>query len=228
VIFAIIQTYSTTDRNILQIDRKLRIVASSFLTALAFLPIPVVILALVLPKVPQAAVSTIELGGHVKSKNQNMNFDSNTTTPGLSRSNSNQSTVIAVPGQPQYQLPNEKTGKEQSNSSPTSLLKQYLKSRRVEHGVPETGFGPAPIFRSDIIGNAVTIIVPAILFTFMTGIRTAQAHYIPVLGTLPPWVCIPSLSLSASFPLWILSNYSTGSLSSVSSLLHASTDKMYL
>jgi hypothetical protein len=198
VIFAIIQSFTTTDPNILQIDRKLRIVACSFLTALAFLPIPIVTFALVLPKVPLSKIFTIELGGHIESKKEKSNFDSNTTTPDLSRSPSYRSMVIPVAETPRYQFPKGKKGKGQLNSS---FITQCLKSRKGVNGVPETGFGPNPICRSDIIGNAATIIVPATLFTFMTAIRTTQAHYIPVIGTSPPWVWIPPISLHGLFQL---------------------------
>jgi hypothetical protein len=158
VITTVIQSILTTDARILDIDRKVRLVGSVFLIFLAFLPIPVVLLVLLLQAVSPGGL--------------------NRNAP-LAEPDNDPEADVEGNG-----VKNEK----KANSAADAVANgRGAQPNRVK-GEPTSGFGPSPVTKRDILESALVIIVPAALLTFEQGVRTAQAFYTPPPDGSTPWV----------------------------------------
>jgi hypothetical protein len=161
-------------------------------------------LAVLLPKLPRKEIyeSIMESRGRLTGV---INIEKATDgSTQLSRTTSNASTV-------QGRLLNSKE-KDMLTTNTTHTAVSFChpetypqsEASKTTYGALNTGFGSSPTSRSDLIWNGVAIIFPAVLFTVETGIRTAQAHYAPIIGTLPPWVRPPSPFVSNLFKCYKL------------------------
>ncbi|CCA72879.1 hypothetical protein PIIN_06816 [Serendipita indica DSM 11827] len=167
VIFAIIQTYVATDPHVLSIDRDIRIVCSIFFVVLAFLPIPVVILVLVLRKLERS----LPLLNDVEEKARHAPVQS--SAPFSVESSRAASVNGTLTDRPMLPKQKEKTDEASLHSNP--------------HW-PTSGVGPTPISLAGILENAAVIVVPACLLTLEQAIRVAQIYYTPNPGSLDlPW-----------------------------------------
>jgi hypothetical protein len=159
VCIAIIQTYAVSDPDVISIDRKLRIFACLVFALLAFVPIVVVALALVLSGARTSPPADAERG----------NVDESAiSTVQNSRTTSFDGTTV---------------------DHPTSPPEEKIESSKAENPhSPKTGYGPTPLTRQKLLENAAVIAVPAILLTVEQGIRVAQVYYLPTQFEELPWV----------------------------------------
>jgi hypothetical protein len=153
VCIAIVQTYAVSDPDIISIDRKLRIFASVVFILLAFIPIVVVALVLVLSGTRTSPPADTEEKGDVD--------ESAISTVQNSRTASFDGTTVDH----HASLPEEKV---ESGNAP-------IKNPHI----PKTGYGPTPVTRRELLENAAVIVVPSILLTIEQGIRVAQVYYLP-------------------------------------------------
>ncbi|KIM23918.1 hypothetical protein M408DRAFT_76728 [Serendipita vermifera MAFF 305830] len=161
VCIAIIQAFCVTDPDILSIDRKLRTAASVVFTVLAFLPIPVVVLVLMLNSSPSSLPTiTIEEAGIM---------EPSAPTVQSSRAVSLDGTMIG-----------------DSPSRPSEKV-DGAGALVTDPHVPTTGFGLKPLTRRELVENAAVIIIPAILLTVEQAIRVAQVYYVPTPLEPLPW-----------------------------------------
>jgi hypothetical protein len=162
VCIAIIQTYAVSDPDIISIDRKLRIFASLVFILLAFIPIVVVALVLVLSGTRTSPPAEAEEKGSVD--------ESAISTVQNSRTTSFDRTTVDH----HASLPEKKV---ESENVPTK-----------NPHIPKTGYGSTPVTRRELLENAAAIVVPAILLTIEQGIRVAQVYYLPRGVEELPWV----------------------------------------
>lgn len=165
VITTVIQSLLTVDPRIQSIDRKVRLVGSCFLVILAFVPVPIVLLVLIL--------KAFSPGGLAKEETLAEGDDDPEAIVDEARATTGNQVV---------------NGKAEVNNGKTGPL------HRVK-GEPKTGFGPKPVGEREIIETALLITVPASLLTFEQGVRCGQAFYTPRPGETTPWVCTINCSL---------------------------------
>ncbi|KAG9050013.1 hypothetical protein FS842_011443 [Serendipita sp. 407] len=165
VIVAIIQTYAATDPHVLSIDRRIRIVCSIFFVILAFLPIPVVLLVLVLRRFGSTTAGTADAAvDGEKGVKQNKAM-----IPSVESSRAPSSEYLAVE-RPWLQIVLGRTSQNPTNPH-----------------FPDTGIGATPMTYGGVLENAGVIAIPAVLLTIEQGFRAAQVHYLPHPGVSLPW-----------------------------------------
>ncbi|KAG8783114.1 hypothetical protein FRC15_005763 [Serendipita sp. 397] len=169
VITTVVQSFLTTDPSILDKDRKVRLVASVFLVLLAFLPIPIVLVVLLLQRLTPSP----------------------TPSPGA-ESGLEKGQVVLAEGDADPEADNDAVAAT-SNGKPNGIEKKEEGLTGCEHerervkGEPTTGFGRTPVGQREIWETALVILIPGVLLTFEQGIRTSQAFYTPKVGRSPPW-----------------------------------------
>jgi hypothetical protein len=179
VIATVVQSYITHDTHKLSIDRKVRLVASTIFVFLPFVPIPVVLSILLLKAMSPGGLASGEplAEGYT---------DPEATKDHLSVDLEKKSRLAPAVSNPNGEL---------ANGGPTLAINDAVHRKvnsqwiRVK-GEPESGFGPAPVTISEILGTAAVIVVPAALLTIEQGIRCAQAYCVPKAGAPTPWVSI--------------------------------------
>jgi hypothetical protein len=192
VITTVVQSFLTTDAHILSIDRKVRLVASVFLVVLAFLPVPIVLLVLLLKAMspggldkeeplaegdedPEAAADEAR---EKRARNEN----------GVGVGGAD---LVGVDGKP-LATNAEEGSKDDSQKGLTKEKKITPDGRPYFKGEPKTGFGPTPVGKREILETAMVIIIPGILLTFEQCVRCTQAFHTPKPGAKTPWVSIIS------------------------------------
>ncbi|KAG8832165.1 hypothetical protein FRC17_001872 [Serendipita sp. 399] len=170
VITTVVQSFLTTDPSILDKDRKVRLVASVFLVILAFLPIPIVLLVLLLRYL--SPTSAPGRKGQVLAEGD--------TDP------------EAANGNGELAAAKEEKRNGVANGKPSAGEATF---ERVK-GEPKTGFGPSPVSEREIWETALVILVPGVLLTLEQAIRCTQGFYTPKVGAKPPWVSLSFSSLA--------------------------------
>jgi hypothetical protein len=149
VIVTVVQSYITHDTHILSIDRNIRLVASTIFVFLPFVPIHIVLIALLL--------KAISPDGYTDSEaiNDHMSMDlekKSQLAPALSNASG--------------QLAGDSSTLAGNDTVHGKDNPQWIRVK----GEPESGFGPAPATIREILGTATVIGVPAVLLTIEQGI----------------------------------------------------------
>ncbi|KAG8812780.1 hypothetical protein FRC17_001826, partial [Serendipita sp. 399] len=156
------------------VDRDIRIVCSIFFVALAFLPIPVVLLVLALR---QFGITT--------TKTNRM-----TSTDGAALEGGEKKKRIMIPSVESSRAPSSENLPLPGLIADRPWLKVILgRSSKNPLGphFPDTGIGATPMSSRGILENAAVILIPSILLTIEQGIRVAQIHYLPHPPVSLPW-----------------------------------------
>ncbi|KAG8805196.1 hypothetical protein FRC19_008034 [Serendipita sp. 401] len=137
VITTVVQSFLTTDPSILDKDRKVRLVASVFLVLLAFLPIPIVLVVLLLQRLTPSP----------------------TPSPGA-ESGLEKGQVVLAEGDADPEADNDAVAAT-SNGKPNGIEKKEEGLTGCEHerervkGEPTTGFGRTPVGQREIWETAL-------------------------------------------------------------------------
>jgi hypothetical protein len=170
VIATVVQSYITHDTHILSIDRKVRLVSSTTFVFLPFIPIPIVLIALLL--------EFISPGGRCT--------DPEATKGHLSMDLEKKSHPALNVLNASVELASDGLTLAENDSVHGKDNRQWIRVK----GEPKSGFGLAPVLIHEILETAAVIVVPAVLLTIEQGIRCAQAYYVPEVGAPIPWVSI--------------------------------------
>ncbi|CAG7851185.1 SubName: Full=Uncharacterized protein {ECO:0000313/EMBL:CCA75519.1} [Serendipita indica DSM 11827] len=194
VITTVVQSFLTTDAHILSIDRKVRLVASVFLVILAFLPIPIVLLVLILKALAPGGLDKPEPLAEGDADPE-ADADARLEKERILHANGTK--------------PNPEA-KETAKGGHMSGKVSKVTNQPLARGEPKTGFGPTPVGKKEILETALFIIIPGVLLTFEQGVRCAQAFHVPKFGEKTPWymtkaafwVCIFGFEIISVFILY--------------------------
>ncbi|PVG00644.1 hypothetical protein CPB86DRAFT_782479 [Serendipita vermifera] len=186
VITTVVQSYTTKNAHVLSVGRTIRLVVSCIFTILPFIPIVIVSLVLVLKATSPGGLSAPQvLSEDLELDAQNAEGQSGRPSSSERPATGDNATVVGNDSASALAADdNTLSGAYEKKKNPSEQSVVVHTSRA---GEPETGFGPVPVTRKDILENAAVIVIPAILLTFEQGIRTAQAFYVPKLGHATPW-----------------------------------------
>ncbi|KAG8832166.1 hypothetical protein FRC17_001873 [Serendipita sp. 399] len=217
VIFTVIQSFITRDPKILRIDRQIRLVVSVLFVILPFVPIPVVLLVLLLKAASPGGLAgptviitddveglkttitaakgpneTVELQ---RIQTENMSGDlvgadrvtlvdeeqqrQNRPSTSLNEKEKHQQETVASVAVDADPNDNEND----KNPTVSGAMATWVRAL----GEPESGFGPVPVGRTEILKSAAVIVVPAALLTLEQCVRCAQGFYVHKPGNPTPW-----------------------------------------
>ncbi|KAG8830265.1 hypothetical protein FRC18_008357 [Serendipita sp. 400] len=228
VITTVIQSFITHNVEILHKDRQIRLVASVFFVILPFIPIPVVLLVLLMKASSPGGldgptvVVTDDVEGQLREKQvangvvgQNtslermqtgntsgelMGIDRATLVDGEKGQTASMKQKLAK-GTSSVVVVGDSTTENNKDVRTKATVTTWIRTL----GEPESGFGPVPVGRNQILESAAVILLPAVLLTFEQGVRCVQAFYVHKPGDAIPWYMTKGAFWVCIFGLEILS-----------------------